>query len=95
MIPRISLAEELEREIDRRHAAHLSRDDLAILVDRLIVDLYQRQSVLNQALGRVRQLEVELVLSGAPPNTGAIEQRYLEMAQNLAREHQPPNTSES
>lgn len=62
-IPDLTLETQLSRALDRRTAAHLCRDDLSILVDRLIVQTYDQKVLIDSLLGRVRQLEVELVLA--------------------------------
>jgi hypothetical protein len=66
-IPDLTLETQLSRALARRDAAHLCRDDLSILVDRLIVETYDQKVVIDSLLGRVRQLEVELVLADARP----------------------------
>ena len=62
-LPDLSLETQLSRALDRRTAAHLCRDELSILVDRLIVQAYDQKVVIDSLLGRVRHLEVELVLA--------------------------------
>ena len=66
-LPDLSLETQLSRALDRRTAAHLCRDDLSILADRLIVQAYDQKVVIDSLLGRVRCLEVELVLADAQP----------------------------
>ncbi len=63
MVPTLSLETQLSRAVDRRNAAHLCRDDLSIVVDGLIVQAYAQRALIDSLLGRVRQLEVELVLA--------------------------------
>jgi hypothetical protein len=63
MVPTLSLETQLSRALDRRTAAHLCRDDLSIVVDGLIVQAYGQKALIDSLLGRVRQLEVELVLA--------------------------------
>ena len=63
MVPTLSLEKQLSRALDRRTAAHLCRDDLRILADGLIVQAYGQKVLIDSLLGRVRQLEVELVLA--------------------------------
>ena len=67
MVPTLSLETQLSRALDRRTAAHLCRDDLSILADGLIVQVYGQKALLDALLGRVRHLEVELVLRDARP----------------------------
>jgi hypothetical protein len=63
MVPTLSLETQLSRALDRRTAAHLCRDDLSIVVDGLIVQAYDQKALIDSLLGRVRCLEVELVLA--------------------------------
>lgn len=62
-LPDLTLETQLSRALDRRTAAHLCRDDLSILADRLIVQAYDQKVLIDSLLGRVRCLEVELVLA--------------------------------
>jgi hypothetical protein len=63
MVPTLSLETQLSRALARRTAAHLCRDDLSIVVDGLIVQAYDQKVLIDSLLGRVRQLEVEIVLA--------------------------------
>lgn len=67
----LSLPSQLHQETDRRAAAKLSRDELSILVDRLITDWYRHTTTIDALLGKVRHLQVEVALSsgvqGVPP----------------------------
>jgi hypothetical protein len=63
MVPTLSLETQLSRALDRRTAAHLCRDDLSIVVDDLIMRAYGQKALIDSLLGRVRCLEVELVLA--------------------------------
>lgn len=64
---------QLRQEQDRRAAAKLSRDELSILADKLIVDWYTHSTLIDSLLRRVRCLEVEVALSMVqstqPPST--------------------------
>lgn len=51
---------QLRQEQDRRAAAKLSRDELSILADKLIVDWYAHSTLIDGLLRRVRCLEVEV-----------------------------------
>ena len=68
MVPTLSLETQLSRALARRTAAHLCRDDLSIVADGLIVQAYDQKALIDSLLGRVRQLEVELVLARDQPN---------------------------
>lgn len=83
LIPELSLQSELEKEIDRRRAAHLDQVALHELVDRLIADWYLQRELLDRCLGRVRQLEVELVLSSATPSKRGPSDEHLAMARDI------------
>jgi hypothetical protein len=63
MVPTLSLETELSMAMKRRTAAHLCRDELSIVADGLIVQAYSQKALIDSLLGRVRQLEVELVLA--------------------------------
>ena len=69
LTPNLDLHTQLRQEQDRRAAAHLSRDDLAVMTDKLIVDWYLHDNLINNLLRRVRCLEVELALSSAPASS--------------------------
>ncbi len=45
--PALSLETELHREHDRRAAAHMSRNELNILADRLICECYHQQVIIE------------------------------------------------
>lgn len=81
--PTLSLATELQMESDRRRAVRLSLHELQEQSDRLIVQWYHHQNVLNQALRRVACLEVELVLAKAAPSLPEPSDRHLQMAKEL------------
>jgi len=81
--PELSLPRQLEREIDRRHAARMDRNDLSVLVDKLIVDWYRQNELVDRLLGKVRQLQVEVALSSAPPTKPDVSEDHLLMAKEL------------
>jgi hypothetical protein len=64
----------------------LCRDDLSILADNLIVQAYDQKALIDSLLGRVRCLEVELVLARdakpAQPPSG----NHRQWAKNLLKE---------
>lgn len=83
-IPTLSLPTELDMEIDRRKAAGLSPHELNMLVDKLIVDWYKQRELIDRALGKIRQLQVELALAGPPmPASREPEPQHLEWAKEL------------
>lgn len=81
--PTLSLATELQMETDRRRAVRLSLHELQEQSDRLIVQWYHHQNVLNQALRRVACLEVELLLAKAAPSLPEPSDRHRQMAKEL------------
>lgn len=83
LIPQLSLCMEAQQELDRRTAARMDRDQLHALADELIVSWHEHNAVLNQCLGRIRQLEVELALAGAPRWQETPSEEHLRMAQQL------------
>lgn len=88
LVPVLSLPTQLEMECDRRAAAHMSRDQLAIKIDELIQTWYMQQSMINQMLGEIRQLQVKLALAGPPvPAKREPEQRHVEMVCELLWPH--------
>jgi hypothetical protein len=75
-------------ECDRRKAARLTHQELMILADDLILSWYQHRNVLDQALGRVRQLEVEVALAEAPaPPISQPKAHHFEWARQLLSRH--------
>ena len=88
LCPTLSLPTQLEMECDRRAAARMSRDQLAIKMDEMIQAWYLQQAMINQMLGVIRHQQVELALSGPPvPSKREPEQRHLEMARDLLWPH--------
>ena len=87
MVPTLSLERQFNRALDRRTAAHLCRDDLSVVVDGLIVQAYGQKALIDALLGRVRCLEVELVLARdakpAQPPSEEHQQWAREMLQEL------------
>jgi len=83
LVGELSLPSQLHQEMDRRAAAKLSRDELSILVDRLITEWYRHTTTIDALLGKVRHLQVELALSsgvqGIPPPSA----EHYEMAKQL------------
>jgi len=56
----LSLPSQFDMERDRRAAAHMTRDQLAVAVDMLIQRCYQQERISRELLKRVGHLEVEL-----------------------------------
>ena len=88
LVPVLSLQTQLEMECDRRAAARMSRDQLAIKIDELIQAWYMQQAMINQLLGELRQTQVKLALAGPPlPAKRGPEQRHVEWARDLLWPH--------
>ena len=85
LVPVLSLQTQLEMECDRRAAARMSRDQLAIKTDELIQAWYTQQAMINQLLGELRQTQVKLALAGPPVPVPA--RRPPEMARDLLWPH--------
>ena len=60
----LSLPTQFDMERDRRLAAHMSRDQLAVVADMLIQRCYRSERITQQLLKRVGHLEVELAAAG-------------------------------
>ena len=94
LIPSLSLPTQLEMEMDRRAAARMSRDQLSIKCDELIQTWYQQNDVINKLLGRVRQLEVEVILASDPkPSPSQPSPEHYKWAEGLTASTQKPNTN--
>ena len=84
LVPVLSLPTQLEMECDRRAAARMNRDQLAIKIDELIQRWYHQHALIDQLLGELRHLQVKLALAGPPvPSKREPEQRHMEWAREL------------
>jgi hypothetical protein len=83
LIPQLDLQTQLRQEVDRRTAAHLSRDELAVLADKLIVDWYHHSELIDNLLGRVRRMEVDLALRDAKPSRPEPSEEHYKWAKQL------------
>lgn len=83
LVPELDLQTQLRQELDRRTAARLSRDELSELVDKLIVDWYHHNKLIDNLLGRVRRMEVDLVLRDAKPSTTEPADEYYEWVREM------------
>ena len=62
----------------------MSRDQLAEKMDELIQTWYMQQQMINEMLGAIRQLQVQVALAGPPvPAKRGPEQRHVEWAREL------------
>ena len=83
LVPQLDLQTQLRQEVDRRAAAHLSRDELAVLADKLIVDWYHHIELIDNLLGRVRRMEVDLALRDAKPSKPEPADEHYQWAKQL------------
>lgn len=81
--PDLSLCSELLREADRRAIPKLERQDLEGLADRLLIDWYRQQALIDSCLRRVRSLEVQLALATNPQPLSAPKQHHRQWAAEL------------
>lgn len=82
-MPALSLTRQLEQEVDRRKAAGLCRDDVAILADKLIVDWYRHTALIDQLFGRIRRLEVDIALATPRKSTEEPSKEHYRWATEL------------
>ena len=83
LVPHLSLAMQLEQEMDRRKAAKLSHHELSGLVDTLICKWYHNQELINRLLRRVQQLEVKIVLAECKPSKAEPSVEHYQWARDL------------
>jgi hypothetical protein len=83
LVPQLSLATQLEQELDRRKAAKLSHHELSGLVDTLICKWYHNQELINRLLRRVQQLEVKIALAESKPSNPEPSAQHYQWAQDL------------
>ena len=86
LVPQLGLQTQLRLELDRRAAAKRSRDELSVLVDKLLVDWYHHSTLLDTLLRRVCSMEVELALLKAEPGPTAPTEEHYEWAADLLRD---------
>jgi hypothetical protein len=83
LVPVLSLPTQLQMECDRRAAAQMNRDQQAIKIDELIQKWYHQHALIDQLLGEVRHLQVQVALGPAVPSKREPEQRHMEWALEL------------
>ena len=83
LVPVLSLPTQLEMECDRRAAARMNRDQLAIKIDELIQRWYHQHALIDQLLGEVRHLQVQVALGPPVPSKREPEQRHVDWAREL------------
>ena len=71
-------------ELDKRTAARMSRDQLVAKTQELIESWYMQHQMINEMLGAIRQLQVQVALAGPPvPAKRGPEERHVVMARDL------------
>lgn len=83
MVPQLSLPTQLRQERDRRIAAHMTRDELAIKVDEMIKSWYLQHELIDRLLGEVRALEVKVAIGEPVPTRNEISAEHLAWANEL------------
>jgi len=83
LVPHLSLATQLEQELDRRKAAKLSHHELSVLVDTLICKWYHNQELISRLLRQVQQLQVKAALAEAKPSNPEPSAEHYQWAQDL------------
>jgi hypothetical protein len=83
LVPVLSLPTQLEMECDRRAAARMNRDQLAIKIDELIQQWYHQHALIDRLLGELRQLQVQVALGPPVPSNRGPEERHVEWALEL------------
>ncbi len=82
--PTLSLPTQLEMELDRRVAAKMSRAALLQKTHELIESWYMQHQMINEMLGAIRQLQVQVALAGPPrPARNEPEPQHFEWAREL------------
>lgn len=87
LAPTLSLPTQLEMEKDRRAAARMSRGQLAERMDEMIQTWYMQHQMINEMLGAIRQLQVQVALAGPPVPTkrGPDPEHYVMARQVMAK----------
>jgi hypothetical protein len=68
--PELSLSSQMEMEIDRRAAARMIRNELAIKADELIQAWYQHREAIQRASREIAGLQCKLALAETPCTQG-------------------------
>ncbi len=86
LIPSISLETEARQEMDCVALRNLPRHLLIERSEQLVRDWYQYREMIDRALGRIRHLEVALVLAQLIPSDGHVSELHMQMARELMEE---------
>ena len=82
--PTLSLPTQLQMELDKRTTARMSRDQLVAKTDELIESWYMQHQMINEMLGAIRQLQVQVALAGPPqPAKRKPEPKHVQWAKEL------------
>ena len=87
LVPVLSLPTQLQMECDRRAAAQMNRDQQAIKIDELIQKWYHQHALIDQLLGELRHLQVQVALGPPVPSKPEPEQRHVDWARDLLWGH--------
>jgi hypothetical protein len=87
LAPTLSLPTQLEMELDKRTAARMSRDQLVAKTQELIESWYMQHQMINEMLGAIRQLQVQVALAGppVPAKRGPDPEHYVMARQVMAK----------
>ncbi len=84
LAPTLSLPTQLEMELDKRATARMSRHDLVAKMQEMVESWYMQQQMINDMLGAIRQLQVQVALAGDPkPARNEPEPQHYEWAREL------------
>lgn len=67
--PTLSLPTQLQMEMDKRAAARMGRQELVGRMQEMVESWYMQQQMINEMLGAIRQLQVQVALAGDPKPT--------------------------
>lgn len=81
--PEFSLELQLQQEMDRRKAAHLTHDELSQLADKLLIDWYRHELIIAEAAKHIIRLETQLALAQLKPSKPEPEPRHMQWAREL------------
>ena len=82
--PTLSLPTQLQMEMDKRAAARMGHQQLVGKTQELIESWYMQQQMINEMLGAIRQLQVQVALAGPPqPAKREPEPKHVAWAKEL------------
>lgn len=85
--PTLSLPTQLQMEMDKRAAARMGRQELVGRMQEMVESWYMQQQMINEMLGAIRHLQVQVALAGdpKPPRNEPEPQHYIWAAQVMAK----------